>query len=94
MAQFAQRLGLDLPDPLPGHIEILPHLFEGMIGLLVDAETHLQDLLLAGGQGGQNFPGLLREIELDHRLGGGHDLLVFDEIAQVAVLFLADGRIQ
>ena len=62
MAQFAQRLGLDLADALSGDIEILSHLLQGVIGLFIDTKPHLQDLLLPGRQGGQYFSGLLRKV--------------------------------
>jgi len=34
MPQLAQRLGLDLADALAGHLEVLAHLFQGVVGLL------------------------------------------------------------
>src|SRR5450631_4408475 len=46
VAQFAQRLGLDLADTLARDLEVLPHLFQGVIRLLADAEAHAQDFLL------------------------------------------------
>jgi len=48
MTQFPKSLGLDLPDPFPGDIKVLPHFFEGVIGFFIDAETHLQDFLFRG----------------------------------------------
>ena len=41
MAQLAERLGLDLADPLAGHLEVLAHLLEGVVRALADAEAHL-----------------------------------------------------
>src|SRR3979411_2805712 len=59
--QLAERLGLDLPDALAGHLEVLADLLEGVIALLADAEAHAQDLLLARRQGLEHLPRLLGE---------------------------------
>src|SRR3546814_10135504 len=55
MAQFAQRLGLYLTNPLAGDIELLADLFQGVVGIHVDAKTHAQHLGLARGQASQYF---------------------------------------
>src|SRR5690554_994219 len=47
VAQLAQRLGLDLADPLAGDVELLADLLEGVVGVHVDAEAHAQHLGLA-----------------------------------------------
>src|SRR5574342_409466 len=94
VAQLAQRLGLDLADALAGHLEVLPHLLQGVIGLLADAEAHAQHLLLARGERGQHLPRLLGQVHVDDGVGGADDGLVLDEVAQVAVLLLADGGLQ
>ncbi len=47
VAQLAKRLGLDLPDALARHLEVLTHLFERVVALLADAEAHPEDLLFA-----------------------------------------------
>ncbi len=46
VAQPAQRLGLDLPDAFPRHLEVLPHLLDRVL-LRADAEAQADDLLLA-----------------------------------------------
>src|SRR5690606_6431253 len=94
VAELAQRLGLDLADTLTGHLEVLTDLLEGVIALRADAEAHAQDLLLTRGEGGQHLPGLLGEVHVDDRVRGAHEALVLDEVAQVAVLFLADRRLE
>ena len=47
MTQLPERLRLDLADPLPGHLEVLAHLLEGVIGFLADPEPHPENPLLA-----------------------------------------------
>ena len=94
MAQLPERLGLDLPDPLAGHVELLPDLFQGVIAAVPDPEAQAQDAFLAGGERLQHFLGLPLQVEPDHRLDGRHRRLVLDEVAQVRILFLADGGLQ
>src|SRR6056297_1406056 len=50
MLQLPQRLGLDLADTLAGDAELLPHLFERVVGVHPDAESHPQHPLLARGE--------------------------------------------
>src|SRR5690606_30433733 len=94
VAQLPERLRLDLPDALSRHFEVLPHLLERVVALLSDAETHAQDLFLSGRERGQHFARLLREVHVDDRLGRADDVLVLDEVAEVAVLLLADRRLE
>src|SRR5215469_17702139 len=94
MAELPQRLGLDLPDALAGHLEVLTHLLERVVGLLADPEPHPEHLLLARRQGGQNLPGLLGQVHVDHRVRGRDQALVLDEVAQVGVLLLTDGGLE
>src|SRR2546422_940649 len=94
MAQLPQRLGLDLPDAFAGDCEVLADLLQGVLAAVGEAEAQAQYLLLAGRQRVQDLVGLLAQGEADDRLHRRHHLLVLDEIAQVAVLFLPDGRLQ
>ena len=68
LAQLAQRLRLDLANPFAGDGEQLADLFESAVGLLPDAETHPQDLLLAWRQRRQYLARQLAEIAPDRRL--------------------------
>src|SRR5690606_40300566 len=43
MAQLAQRLGLDLADALAGDVKLLAHLFQGVVGVHVDAEARSEE---------------------------------------------------
>src|ERR1051325_8425982 len=64
--QLAQRLGLDLPDPLARDIELLPDLFQRVLALAPYAESHPDDLLLLRRECLQNPGGLVADIRLDH----------------------------
>src|SRR5262249_34975491 len=92
--ELPERLGLDLTDALTGHGEVLTDLLQRVLAPVGQAEAEAQDLLLARREGSQHLVGLLAKREPDDRLHGGDDLLVLDEIAEVAVLFLADRRLE
>jgi len=49
MLELPQSLRLNLPNTLAGNRELLPHLFERMIGVHPDPEAHAKHALLAGG---------------------------------------------
>jgi hypothetical protein len=40
MFQLPQRLGLDLPDTLARHVELLADFFQRVIGIHANAEPH------------------------------------------------------
>src|SRR5262249_25967495 len=92
--QLADGLGLDLPDPLAGDLEDPADLLERVGVAVAQAVPQLDDLALAVGQGLEHLVGLL----LEHLLGGGVDRalggLVLDEVAEVAVLALADRAVE
>ena len=52
MAQFAQGLGFNLTNPLTGNIELFANLFQSVVGVHIDTETHAQYLGLAWRQAG------------------------------------------
>src|SRR3981081_2752354 len=94
MAQLAERLGLDLPDALTRDREALTDFLEGVLAAVPDAEPHLDDLFLARRQRLEDRFGLLLEIQVDHRFGRRHHLPIFDEVAQMRILLLADRRFE
>src|SRR5204863_10168373 len=94
VAQLAERLGLDLADALARDREILADLFERVLAAVAQAEAHLDDLLLARSQGLEQGLGLVLEVDVDHGLGGGDHVAVLDEVPQMRVLLLPDGRLE
>src|SRR5215470_3269902 len=94
MSELPQRLGFDLPDALPGHREVLADLFQRVLAAVAEAEAQAQHLLLARRERVEHLVGLLAQRQADDRLDRRDDLLVLDEVAQVAVLFFADGCLQ
>src|SRR5215468_6237338 len=61
--ELAQGLGLDLADALAGDREALAHLLERVLGAVAEPEAHLDDLLLAGGQGLEQGLCLLLQVD-------------------------------
>src|SRR6516165_11004948 len=59
-----------------------------------DAEAHAQDALLARRQACERLGGGLTQIGLDRRIEWRDRFLVLDEVAQAAVLLLADRHIK
>src|SRR5215471_4265474 len=93
MAQLRQRLGLDLPDPLPGDAELPAHLLQGPGVTVGQPEPQLDDLLLPAGQGVQDLLELILQHDERRGLHRHHGVGVLDEVAQVGVFF-ADRRLQ
>src|SRR5262245_49776989 len=94
VAELAQRLGLDLADALAGDGEVLANLLERVLAAVRQPEAKAQHLFLSRRQRVQHLVGLLAQAEADHALDGRAHLLVLDEVAQVAVLLLADRRLE
>src|SRR5262249_11508821 len=92
--ELPHGLGLDLANPLAGHLEDPAHLLEGVGIAVPQPVAELDDLALAVGQGLEHLVDLLlghlRGGRVDRALGG----LILDEIAEVAVLALAHGPVE
>src|SRR5690349_3974124 len=94
MAQLAERLRLDLADPLAGHVELLAHLLEGPGTPVLEAEAQLEHAPLAARQGVEHALDLLLEELVRGGLGRRQGAAILDEVAEVGVLLLADRRLQ
>ena len=94
MPQFPQGLGLNLTDTLAGHLEGVSHLFQGVGVTVVQAEAQAQYLRLPFLEGPKHLRDLLLQEDEGGGVGGRDDVLILDEITQMAVLLLPDGRFQ
>src|SRR5438105_5868100 len=94
MTQLAQRLRLDLPDALSGDTEALAHLLQRPLVAVDEAEAELQHPALARGQRVEDVLHLGAQHGERGSLRGRGGLLVLDEVAEVGILLLADGRLQ
>src|SRR5215218_3320399 len=94
VAELAQRLCLDLPDPLAGDVELLAHLLERPGAPVLEAEPELEDAPLATGERVEHRLHLLLQQLVRGRLGRGERAAILDEVAEVRVLLLADRRLE
>ncbi len=92
--ELADGLGLDLADALAGDFEDAADLFERVGVAVADAVTQLDNLALAVGERLEDDVDAVLEHFLRGRGDGRIDLVVLDEIAEVAVLALADGPVE
>src|SRR5512146_558715 len=90
MAQLAQRLGLDLPDPLAGDVELLADLLEGPGATILQAEPELQHAPFAAGEGVEDRLHLRLQQLVGRGLRRSQGAAVLDEVTEVRVLLLAD----
>src|SRR4029079_4733619 len=94
MTQLAQRLGLDLADPLASDVELLADLFEGPGTPVLEAEPELQHASLATGQRVEHRLDLLLQELVRRGLGRRKCPAILDEVTEVRILFLADRRLE
>ncbi len=94
MAQLGQRFRLDLADALAGNAELAANFLERARMAIFQAETQADNLALAFGQALERFRKLLLEHAERSGIGRNDSGVVFDEVAQLRIFFLADGRFQ
>src|SRR5438105_2768010 len=90
MPKLPEGLGLDLADALARDGEVLTDLLERVLTAVREPEPESQHLFLPGCEGVEDAVGLFAKAEADDRLDRRDHLLVLNEVAQVAVLLLAD----
>src|SRR5436190_24382954 len=93
MLELAQRLGLDLADALTRDRELLADLFQRVVGIHADAETHAENALLARCDGSEHAGGGLAQVRLDDGVNRQDRVLVLDEIAKTSILLVTDRRL-
>ena len=94
MAQLRKRLRLDLTDALTRDAELAPDFLKCARMTVFETETQADDLALALCEAVQH----LCELLLQHReagsIGRNHGCIVLDEVAELGILLLADGRLE
>src|SRR3989454_774116 len=93
MAELAQRLRLDLADALARDVELLADFLERMVGVHVDAKAHAQDFRLARRELREHRVSRLTERLHRGLIDRGCHRGVLDEVAELRVLVIADGRL-
>src|SRR5215469_1695947 len=94
VAQFAQRLGLNLTNAFTRYGEHLADFFECALIAVLKPETHADDALLARAELLQHRGHLLLEAQVHGCFRWGDYSLVFNEITQVRVLLFANRRLE
>ena len=91
MAELAECLGFDLADAFPRDRKVLTDFFQGVVTPVIQTKPHLDDLLFPRRQGLQDIFGHLLQVDVDDRFGRRDHLAVFDKVAQMGILFFANG---
>src|SRR6266480_3493360 len=94
MTELRQRLRLDLPDALASNAERASHVLERARTTVDQPEPQLDHLLLALRQRVQDRLELFLQQDETGRVGRHDGIRVFDEVAEVRILLLADRRMQ
>src|SRR5258706_11206309 len=94
VAQFAQRLGLNLANALTRDREHLADFFEGARIAVLKPKTHADDAFFAGIELLQHGGHRLLQAEADGRIRWRRHGLFFDEIAQLSVFLFADTSLE
>src|ERR1700733_8155541 len=92
--ELAQRFRLDLADALAGHGKLLADFLQRVVGVHAYSKAHTQNALLARRQRSQHARRRLPQVGLDRRIDRENCVLVLDEIAEVAVLLVANRRLE
>ncbi len=92
MLQLAQRLRLNLADAFARDRKLLAHFLKCVIGVHPDSETHPQHPLLAGRERRQHAGGGFAQIGLNRRVDRQNRILVLNEVPEVTILLVADGK--
>lgn len=79
MAELAQGMRLDLPDPLTGQAELVADLFERPRTPVVEAESEAEDVLLAAFEAIERSRQLLLEQLIGDRVERRDGIRVLDE---------------
>src|SRR5690606_37697295 len=94
MPEFPESLGLNLPDALPGDPEFASYFFKRPGLAVVKPEAEPQNPLFPLVERIEHLFNLLLEHHKGRSLCRRQGILVFNEVAEMAVLFLADRSLQ
>src|SRR4030081_270285 len=86
VAQLAERLRLDLPNPLSRDPEPLAHLFQRPLVAVDEPAAELEHAPLARSEGVEDVLDLVAEHRQRGGVGGRNRLFVLDEVAEMRVL--------
>lgn len=91
MPQLAECFCLDLSDAFARYVKLSADFFQRVVGVHIDAETHTQDFCLTRCQAFEDFFGYFVQAGVHCRIGKRNIVGIFDEVAQVRIVVVADG---
>jgi hypothetical protein len=91
MPKLSQSFGLDLTNALARDGEVLADFFERVLAPVLQAETHLDDLLFARAERLQDLCRLLAKVQVDDSFRWRRDTTIDDEVAQMRLVFFPNG---
>src|SRR6266567_7886984 len=94
LAQLAQGLSFNLANALTGDGERPANLLQRPLRAVLHTKAHPDDLLFPRTESSQHTRGPLLQVHVHDRLGGRDFGAVFDEVAEVKIPLLANGRLQ
>src|SRR4029079_9227836 len=94
MAQLAQRVRLDLADPLAGQAELLADLLERPRPAIVETEPQPENPLFAALEAVEHLRDLLLEELLRDDLVRPERVGILDQLTELRVALLADRRLE
>ena len=83
MAEFAERFGFDLANPLAGDAELAANLFERTLAAIIKSETEGDDAAFASRQRAKNAPDLIAQQRLRCLVNRREGVIVFNQIAKL-----------
>ena len=93
VTELAQSLRLDLADTFTGDVELFAGFLKGVRMAVGESEAHREHALLTGSEGLEHMSELLFEQSRGSGVCRGGSVVIGDEVAEMAVLLLADGRL-
>src|SRR5690348_10608927 len=94
MAQFTQCLGLNLTNTLASNMEFFTDLFQSPAATIIKTEAQLEHFALAFCQAFKHIFYLFLQELMASCIRWSKRGMIFDEVTQVAIFFLADRRLQ
>ena len=94
MAQLSERFCLNLTDTLSGNVKFLANLFQCSRTTIIQTKPQAQNLLLPLCQRAQNLNELFPEQRKGCRFRRYRNVVVLNEVTQMAVFLFADGSFQ
>ena len=91
MAQFTQRLSLNLSDALPGYVELLAHLLKGATSSVFKTKPELDYAVFPRSKSTKHLFNLLLEQLTRSDINRRQRIAIFNKVAKVAIFLITNG---